>query len=165
VQSEIIERFTRGLLSVKDAAFGLPLLVTAVFEAIGALCPAILFAVAEGTLGASGRVQTRTDATPAAPHEVVRGLVVDFLDDCTEPSDAGRAIAIADFYAAYASWCQQKGRGAVSMPDFAADLDRERGRPELRNRVRKFGDRYYGIGLVAAKCAERAPTRREVRTR
>ena len=40
VQSEIIERFTRGFLSVKDAAMGLPLLVTAVFEAIGAFCPA-----------------------------------------------------------------------------------------------------------------------------
>ena len=40
VQSEMIERFTRGFLSVKDAAIGLPLLVTAVFEAIGALCHA-----------------------------------------------------------------------------------------------------------------------------
>ena len=161
VQSEMIERFTRGLLSVKDAAFGLPLLVTAVFEAIGALCPAILFAVAEGILGASGRVQTRPDATPAA-HEVVRGLVVDFLDDCTEPSDAGRAIAMADFYAAYASWCQQKGRVALSIPDFAADLDRERGRPEMRNRVRKFGDRYYGIGLVTTGQALRSHARASI---
>jgi hypothetical protein len=148
VQGEIIERFSRGFLSVKDAALGLPLLVTAVFEAIGALCPAILFAVAEGTLGASGRVQTRLDPTRPV-HHVASGLVIDFLDDCTQPSDDGRALAISELYAAYQSWCVQKRKTAIGIHNFAVDLDRERGRPEMKNRVRKFGDRYYGIGLVA----------------
>jgi hypothetical protein len=166
VQSEIIERFTRGLLSGKDAAMGLPLLVTAVFEAIGALCPAILFAVAEGTLGATGRVQTRTDASPAT-HEVPSGLVVDFLDDCTEPSDDGRALAISHLYAAYSSWCEQRGKTAITLRNFAAELDRERGRPEMKNRVRKFGDRYYGIGLVTtgARAEFAGKARIDVRTR
>jgi hypothetical protein len=122
--------------------------VTAVFEAIGVLCPAILFAVAEGTLGASGRVQTRH-----VVHDAV-GPVVDFLDDCTEPSDDGRALAIGELYVAYTS--EEKGTTAISVQNFAAELDRERGRPEMRTRVRKFGDRYYGIGLVSGKAVPAA---------
>jgi DNA invertase Pin-like site-specific DNA recombinase len=34
------------------------------------------------------------------------------------------------------------------IDDFGACLDRERRRPEMKNRERKFGDRYYGIGLI-----------------
>jgi hypothetical protein len=163
VQSEIIERFTRGLLSVKDAAFGLPLLVTAVFEAIGALCPAIQFAVAEGTMGAAGRVQARHVATRRV-HDAV-GLVFDFLDDCTQPSEGANALAISELYAVYQSWCSQRGETAVTLRDFTENLDRERERPEMKGRVRKFGDRYYGIGLVAGKCAGPATPKGEVRRR
>jgi hypothetical protein len=37
--------------------------------------------------------------------------------------------------------------------------------PELSGKIRKFGDRYYGIGLVAGKCGAPTTTSREVRRR
>jgi phage host-nuclease inhibitor protein Gam len=151
VQSEMIARFTRGLVTTKDAAMGLPLLVTAVFEAIGALGPAVLFAVIRTSYESDVRVQTRPFATGReriVSASVLTGLVVDFLDDCTEPRDDGRALALSELYTAYQNWCEGRRATATSLKEFTADLDRERERPEMRGRVRKFGDRYYGIGLV-----------------
>jgi hypothetical protein len=150
VQSEMIARFTRGFVTVKDAALGLPLLVTAVFEAIGALGPAVLFGVIRGTFESDGCVRTRpfaigreriVDVSPS-------GLVVDFLDECTEPRDDGRALALSELYTAYQNWCGEHGTEARPLKEFTAEFDRERERPEMKGRVRKFGDRYYGVGLV-----------------
>ena len=146
-QGEMISRVTRGLLSISDAAFGLPLLVTAVFEAIGALCPVILFAAVEPMWAASGRVQTRPQ-TPGGRRSAPHGLVVDFLDDCTEPEETGAALAAKDLHAAYAKWCAQNALSGMAEDEFVKEFDRERERPEMRGRVRKLGDRYVGVGLV-----------------
>jgi hypothetical protein len=157
VQGQMISWFTRGFLSAKDTALGLPLLVTAVFEAIGALCPAIVFAVIEGTRRPAAPPIERgaAQATQAsAKSDASVAVVVDFLDDCTEPRDDGVALGLSELYAEYQSWCQKRGGAPLALPAFAMDLDRERKRPEMKDRVRKFGDRYYGIGLVRSK----APT-------
>ena len=58
------------------------------------------------------RDTSRHDAT----QHVVTGLVIDFLDDCTEPSDDARALPIIQLYAAYTSWCERKGAIATSVP-------------------------------------------------
>lgn len=140
VQGEMIARVTRGVLSAKDAALGLPLLVTAVFEAIGALCPAIVFAAFEGA-----RMPRKGSAASDAS---VAGTVVDFLDECTEPGDGRVAITLGNLYAAYQAWCNRSKRIPATIDVFGRTLDVERGRPEMRDRVRKFADRYYGIALI-----------------
>lgn len=140
VQGEMIARVTRGILSAKDAALGLPLLVTAVFEAIGALGPTIVFAAFEGA--------RKPRKTSAASDASGAGAVVDFLDECTKPADGRAAIALDTLYASYRAWCAQSSKVAAPIEAFIHDLERERARPEMRNRVSRLGDRYFGIGLL-----------------
>jgi hypothetical protein len=52
-----------------------------------------------------------------------------------------------DERADYAEWCGEIGLPTGSLGAFEA-FDAVRAMPELAGKIRKFGDRYYGVGLA-----------------
>jgi hypothetical protein len=91
-------------------------------------------------------------ASPVAPRQALTALVVGERSDVltwfaerAAPTTAEHAIGIDELHRDYAAWCR-----SMPLPTarFQADLDRVRELPELAGKVRKFGDRYYGITLV-----------------
>lgn len=75
------------------------------------------------------------------------------MADRTEPTGDTSAITIDELQADYEVWCFGKGLRAIALDAFAIEFDRVREVPQLDGKIRKFGSRYYGIGLVDRKIA------------
>ena len=73
------------------------------------------------------------------------------------------AISIDDLHADYEVWCVGKDVNASHCAAFSDEFDRVRAVPELAGKIRKFGNRYYGIRLVGSNVArlDRARNREE----
>ncbi len=141
---------TRGLLSAHDVGFGFPLAFALLIEILSAFGPAVTVSVAAATRVEHGVTQ------PAAARSIMpeqagtgeRGLVVKWLGDRTEPTSTPGGISMHELYADYAAWCSSHDVDAAMRHVFGDEFDRVRRMPELADKIRKFGDRYYGLRLV-----------------
>lgn len=143
---------TRGLLTVRDVGFGFPLAFALLIEIVSAFGPAVIVSVAAATRGEHGVTQ------PAAARSIMReqagtaetGLVVKWLGDRTEPTSAPAGISLHELHADYVAWCSSHDAEVSARQVFGDEFDRVRRLPELADRIRRFGDRYYGLRLVRA---------------
>jgi hypothetical protein len=168
---------TRGLLSVRDVGFGFPLFFAILIEVVSAFGPITVMRFAEvspagetkSDKGATERVMSRHDAPwPVAallPPERVDEYVALWMSQRATPSVDGGAMTLEELHDDYHRWCSAHGFAASGTPEFSSAFDHLRAMPELSGKIRKFGDRYYGIGLVAGKCGAPTTTSREVRRR
>lgn len=144
---------THGFVSVRDVGFGFPLFFALLIEIVSAFGPAVIVAVAMATRReqadrqpAAAGLSTPLHATPV----IQIGRVANWLADRTEPSSDSGAISIRELYGDYAAWCLSKDLQARGLDAFADEFDRVREAPQLAGKIRKFGERYYGIRLVTA---------------
>jgi hypothetical protein len=151
---------TRGSVSVRDVGFGFPLFFALLIEVVSAFGPFTIAAYAE----ASRRITRESDSAglpepavashgelrPAAPElsEPEAGQVVSWIAERAAPAAGNSAIGIEELHADYALWCRAGGLHVTSIALFEQELDRVRELPDLAGKIRKFGDRYYGVGLV-----------------
>lgn len=149
---------TRGLVSVRDVGFGFPLFFALLIEAVSAFGPVTIAAYAE----ASRPGATRPDVGPrlaVARSDVQRramagyveaedGHVVSWIAERATPVVGNAAIGIDELHSDYATWCAERSVRAGSVAFFEAEFDRLRALPDLAGKIRKFGDRYYGVGLA-----------------
>ena len=149
---------TRGFLSVRDVSFGFPLFFALLIEVVSAFGPLTIAAYAEASrpgatrsdvglrLGVAGfDGQWRAMAGYVEPED---GHVVLWIAERATPVTGNSAIGIDELHADYAAWCAERGLRAGSVAEFEAEFDRLRDLPDLAGKIRKFGDRYYGVGLV-----------------
>ena len=68
-----------------------------------------------------------------------------FIANSTEPTSDPAAITIDELFADYAAWCVGNEMAALSPEAFASEFDQVRAVRQLEGKIRKFGDRYYGI--------------------
>jgi hypothetical protein len=140
---------TRGLLSVRDVGFGFPLFFALLIEIVSAFGPAVIVSVAAAT-GMPQPAAARSARHEQAAPLLQSGSLIHWLTERTEPTADPTAIAAQALYADYLSWCADTGILADAPETFSAELDRVRTLPELASKIRKFGDRYYGLRLVRA---------------
>jgi len=163
--------FTRGFVTVADVGFGLPLFFALMIELVSAFGPLGIVAYAESTRGDSdtvsrsvalGRDVSRSGVVRRADATVIEqetGRIVQFMADRTEPTADPAAITIDELHADYEVWCLTSGVQPVSREQFTVEFDRVREVPQLEGKIRKFGNRYYGVRLIDRKIA-RLPTRK-----
>ena len=152
---------TGGVVSVRDVGFGFPLFFALLIEVISAFGPLTIAAYAE----ASRPSASRKPAVEGAPklamagHDQVRqataghgeteeGHVVLWIAERAIPIRGNSAIDIEELYEDYQLWCVDQGLRARSISLFENEFDHVRGLPELAGKIRKFGNRYYGLGLL-----------------
>jgi hypothetical protein len=164
---------TRGWITVRAVGFGLPLFFALMIETVSAFGPLAIAAYAEATRRhashdmtravAAGRAEPRSDAidrTDAMVIETELGQVVPFMAERTEPTTGPSAISIDDLHADYELWCRMNALRALSREAFTGEFDRVRELPQLEGKIRKFGNRYYGIQLLDRKIARLPPRKR-----
>jgi hypothetical protein len=154
---------TRGAVSVRDVGFGFPLFFALLIEVVSAFGPMTIAAYAEASRSGVGgsdidvrddhdatwHVATRRDTTRSVGlAERETGSVVNWIAERGAPASDNNAIGIEELHADYVRWCGECGQRAASISLFEEDLDRVRSMPELAGKIRKFGDRYYGIELL-----------------
>jgi hypothetical protein len=87
------------------------------------------------------------------------GQVVHYMSDRTEPTADPAAVSIDELHSDYEIWCRMNALLPLSRETFAAEFDRVREVPQLEGKIRKFGNRYYGIRVIERKVA-RLPARK-----
>jgi len=139
---------TRGLVSVRDVSFTFPLAFALVIEIVSAFGPAVIVAVAAATRAeslmqpaAARSIMLQPAATAPAGH------IARWLGDRTEPASAQRAVSLDELYADYLVWCERHDLAAMAIDAFESEFDDVRALPSLAGRIRKFGQRYYGLRL------------------
>jgi len=158
---------TRGLVSVRDVGFGFPLAFALLIEIVSAFGPAVIVSVAAATReepSVSQHAAARFSMHVPAATVMEMGRVVKWLADRTEPTSVPAGISMHDLYTDYASWCSSHGMQAIVLQVFADEFDHVRRMPELADKIRKFGDRYYGLRLVRAPMVLARSTVREAST-
>jgi hypothetical protein len=150
---------TRGLLSVRDVGFGFPLFFALLIEIVSPFGPVTVVRFAE--LSFPHRTLSEIDALrpvmtghvvprPALsrPVQSERDHVAGWMARRARPSGDGGAIGIETLYEDYRAWSSELDAAVMSLSAFSAEFDRLREMPELANKIRKFGNRYYGIALA-----------------
>ncbi len=163
---------TRGWVTVRSVGFGLPLFFALMIEAVSAFGPLAIVAYAEATRRQPAGEMSRPVATgrdPSRSAEVGRadllliapatGDIVPFMADRTEPTADTAAISVEELHANYELWCRANGLRSYPREAFAIEFDQVRELPQLDGKIRKFGNRYYGIRLVDGKVT-RLPVRK-----
>lgn len=100
------------------------------------------------------------ELVPAAAGDGEQGRVVNWMANRTEPTGDTSAITIDEIHADYEVWCFGKGLRATALDEFANEFDRVREVPQLAGKIRKFGNRYYGIQLANSNMARLATRKR-----
>lgn len=159
--AELFAWLSRGQLSVRDIGFGFPLVFAFLIEIVSAFGPAGIVAYAEATQRNRGST-TQPDMARsgelvlAAASNGELGRVVEWMADRTEPTGDTSAITIGDLHTDYEAWCLGRRLRATAFTDFTNEFDRMREVPQLSGKIRKFGNRYYGIRLVNSNIARLA---------
>ena len=152
---------TGGIVSVRDVGFGFPLFFALLIEVVSAFGPLTIAAYAEASR-ASARDKPIIESVPelaVAGHDQLRqatagqtepedGHIVSWIAERAVPVSGNAAIGIEELHADYALWCAERESRAASKALFEEEFDRVRGLPDLAGKIRKFGGRYYGVGLV-----------------
>jgi hypothetical protein len=159
---------TRGLLSVRDVGFGFPLFFALLIEVVSAFGPITIVRYSELTRDPVARPDTVVPAMaghgqpdPAVAVEEKAAHVVEWMATRAVPTADAAAVRLQDLHADYQLWSTANGVGQMTAEVFADAFDRVREMPELAGKIRKFGNRYYGIRLVR-QASLAAPS--EVRT-
>jgi hypothetical protein len=142
---------TGGFVSVRDVAFGFPLFFALMIEVVSTFGPATIAAYAEASRSMTQPAAAGHDAlrhAVAGPSEPEDGHVLSWLAERAVPVAGNRASSVDELHGDYAQWCSAGGKNSVSAIAFEEAFDRARELPELAGKIRKFGKRYYGIGLV-----------------
>jgi hypothetical protein len=148
---------TRGLLSVRDVGFGLPLAFAVMIEMVSAFGPFGIVAFAENMHGGprrdmSGRVLPEPDVSrhhlDAAEPAGAVGEIIAYIAERTEPADSGGGLGLEELLTDYGTWCKQGNFVALARKEFIRAFDRLRASPELEGSIKKFGNRYFGIALA-----------------
>lgn len=161
--AELFAWLSRGQLSVRDIAFGFPLMFAFLIEVVSAFGPAGIVAYAEATRR-DGHTQTRRAMARLGAVQRAKavssehGRVVKWIAERTEPTAAQAAIGLEMLHADYEVWCLTHQVEALPMHEFGAEFDHVREVPQLADKIRKFANRYYGIRLLHGNVA-RLPTR------
>jgi hypothetical protein len=157
--AEFYAWLTGGFLSMRDVGFGFPLFFAVLIETVSAFGPMTIAAYA----AASRSAPKPAMASSSWPHlamversDVIIGDVLTWIAERAAPAADSDAIGIAALHANYSAWCDERKCLATAVGDFEEEFDRVRSLPELEGKIRKFGNRYYGVGLLA----KRAPWRR-----
>jgi hypothetical protein len=166
--AELFAWLSRGQLNVRDIAFGFPLVFAFLIEVVSAFGPAGIVAYADATRWQPAESRTRPRPAVASSGELQsveaglseHGRVVQWMADRTEPTEDTSARTIEELHADYEVWCLGKGLRAGACETFAQEFDRVREVPQLAGKIRKFGNRYYGIRLVSSNVA-RLPARKQ----
>jgi hypothetical protein len=159
--AELFAWLSRGQLKVRDIAFGFPLVFAFLIEIVSAFGPAGIVAYAEVTrrtytekvAPSQPDMASRGELLPAVAGPNQHGRVVEWMADRTEPTGDPAATTVDDLHADYHVWCLGRGEEAQSLLFFADEFDRVREAPQLADKIRKFGSRYYGIRLVSSNVA------------
>jgi hypothetical protein len=128
--AELFAWLSRGQLSVRDIAFGFPLVFAFLIEIVSAFGPAGIVAYAEATSWRKSSGTTRPDMArsgellPAAASDSGHGRVVNWMADRTEPTEGTPATTIDELYADYEVWCLGKRLRATVLDVFASEFDR-----------------------------------------
>jgi hypothetical protein len=78
------------------------------------------------------------------------GEVLSWIAERAVPTNDNRAIGIDELHRDYVEWSPSK---SMPVAHFQREFDRVRDLPDLAGKIRKFGDRYYGIALLRSKAA------------
>ena len=79
-------------------------------------------------------------------------LVLSWIAERAVPTCGKRAVGIEELHGDYASRSSSK---PMPLTRFQLEFDRARDLPDLAGKIRKFGDRYYGIALLAANSSSK----------
>jgi hypothetical protein len=151
---------SRGIVSVKDVGFGLPLFFALMIEMVSAFGPLGIVAYAEATRpmtrerAAAGHVAPwhttarSGGADRAAAGEREMGRVVQYMSERTEPTSSPKALGAEELFDDYELWCLTKDLRALPQQEFIQEFDRVREVPQLAGTIKKFGTRYFGIALT-----------------
>jgi hypothetical protein len=74
--------------------------------------------------------------------------VVEWMAARATPAGDASPVAVEALHADYQEWASEAGRPRLTAQAFGNEFDRVREMPELAGKIRKFGNRYYGIRLV-----------------
>jgi hypothetical protein len=143
---------TGGYVSVRDVGFGFPLAFALLIEIVSAFGPVTIAGYADATRRVTvGRVGADLDMArhdrsgPALTDgrgDV--GAVLSWIAERASPTNDNRALGIEELHHDFVAWSSTK---AMLLERFQRAFDSARGVPELAGKIRKFGDRYYGIAL------------------
>lgn len=148
---------TRGLLSVRDVAFGFPLFFAFLIETVSTFGPVTIARYAEltRTTATQPDVQVRPDAARRselypAPTRLDRmgDAVIQWMALRVVPATTASAIGLETLHDDYVRWCAGVGVHPNDAAAFASAFDAVRDMPELAGKIRRFGTRYYGIRLA-----------------
>jgi len=142
---------------VREIGFVFALLI----EIVSAFGPAGIVAYVDATAHKAGSmtgpdIARRGEPMPDTASIGEQGRVVKWVADRTEPTSDPSAVAIEDLHMDYEVWRLSNGLQSSSAGAFTDEFDRMRELPELAGKIRKFGSRYYGIGLIDRKIARLA---------
>jgi hypothetical protein len=157
---------TGGVLSVRDVGFGFPLFFALLIEIVSAFGPMTVVRLSE--LNSAG--MTRPDSSELmlamARHGRPWPARLSFADERGEehvaawmseratPRSDGGATTVQELHEDYLKWCRMKQLRGSSLDQFAEEFDGLREMPEVAGKIRKFGNRYYGITLVQTSIRE-----------
>ena len=158
---------TDGFVSVRDVGFGFPLFFALLIEVVSAFGPPTIAAYAEASRKDAGLhgVPEPAMAGPVLPRHAVAGFgepqpVVAWLAARALPAASNSAISVHELYDDYLTWWADARSEALTFGCFEQELDAARTLPELIGKIRKFGDRYYGIALKGAEAPMLTSARR-----
>ena len=152
---EFYSWLTRGVVSVRDVGFGLPLAFALLIEIVSAFGPITIAGYADATRrDTTGRVRSDSDMTGHGPSRPAlsalpggdTGAVLSWIAERAVPTDDNRPVGIEELHRDYVQWSPTV---PISITRFQRAFDRARDLPDLAGKIRKFGDRYYGIALIA----------------
>jgi hypothetical protein len=155
--AELFAWLSRGQLSVRDVSFGFPLVFALLIEMVSAIGPAGIVAYADATRqvkashGQTELGRGRHAATELDTQSV--GSVLDWVADRGTPTSDSKGISCEELHQDYTRWCNSMKAAALELQAFGVEFDRVREVRELRGKIRKFGNRYYGIKLADKKVA------------
>jgi hypothetical protein len=147
---------TRGLLSVRDVGFGFPLFFALLIEVVSAFGPITIARYAELTrqptvkpdmvvmpaMASYGRPRPALAFAQEVEH------LVEWMAARATPAADASAVTVEALHTDYQEWASETDRPRMSAQAFRNEFDRVREMPEVAGKIRKFGNRYYGIRLV-----------------
>jgi hypothetical protein len=169
--ARLTSRLTFGWISADDAPLMRLLLLALFIELVSAFLPVGLVEYARATTNdktrhvATGRDAARSvgsspDNITTLHHQPV-GAVIDYVAERTEPAPETVALGVEYLYDDYASWCRAHDLAVASFTTFIDAFDKLREHPDVGQKVRKFGRRYYGIRIAAQAIAQLPRPRRK----
>ncbi len=149
---------TGGFVGARDVGFGFPLFFALLIEAVCAFGPVTIAAYADASREARRGVLPPAMTSYDAPRHALAGRgtpqqseVLLWVAERAVPVSGNRAMGLSELYADYAAWCRQRNLETAPCVAFEHAFDAARELPELAGKIRKFADRYYGIGLVQSR--------------